>query len=432
MRVRGATLGAVALCLWAQGTRNPDELLADARDKLVATARRLPKYTCVQTIERRYFNRMEKASLPPSCDQISADLHRGRYRLNLYTSDRVRLDVAVSGGDEMVSWVGAGKFDSRRIDELVGEGPTGTGAFGSYLVDIFSNAGTHFQFLGAAAAPGNLFEYRFRVGAEASNYRVRGGKHGEWRITAYDGTFRLDAESGELRWLRIRTDELPPETEMCEAISTLQYERVRIGDGDFLLPRESELHIVRRDTQETTNVTKFSSCREYHAESTVRFGDEPEAGGSGAKPGDEQRGSLPEGVSLTLAFTAPIDTDTAAAGDWITAKVTSAVREPKSKRVLVPAGALARGRITRMRHNLGWQPHFLISILFETLEINGEARPFTARLDRSEEPPMVRTTVARPPAGDASTLVFVTPKDRYVVPAGYSAKWLTVAPEGPQ
>jgi len=265
-----ALIAATSLPLYGQEGHEPDGVLEQVRAKLRTMTARLPRYTCVQTVERRYFKHAEHKGPPPSCDHIAGDRKTGRTKLQLYATDRLRLDVAAADGREIVSWAGAGKFDSRSVDEIVGEGPTGTGAFGGHLVDVFSNPGVHFQYLGEKAANGkSVLQYRFTVPLQASNYRIRGS--GDWHATGYDGTFEIDGQSLELNRLDLRTDELPPDTGMCEAGTNLEYQHIRIGDGDFLLPRQSELRIVQTDARETMNVTTFSSCREYHTESTIHF-----------------------------------------------------------------------------------------------------------------------------------------------------------------
>src|SRR5581483_1967111 len=139
---------------------DPDVVLEQVRTKLRTMTQRIPHYTCVQTIERRYYT--HAAASAPSCDQIAADRKMGRTKLHLFATDRLRLEVAVADGREIVAWPGAGKFDTRRMDELVGEGPTGTGAFGGHLVDIFSNTGTKFEFLIGKSVEGRaVLEYRF-------------------------------------------------------------------------------------------------------------------------------------------------------------------------------------------------------------------------------------------------------------------------------
>jgi hypothetical protein len=435
-----ALIAACSLRLHGQPARDPDEVLAQVRAKLRAMAQRMPRYTCVQTVERKYYKLGEHKGSPPSCDQIAGDRKTGRSKLQLYATDRLRLDVAVAGGREIVSWVGAGKFDSRRVDEIVGEGPTGTGAFGGHLVDVFANPGVHFQYLGEKTVNGNgVLEYRFTVPQNASNYRIHGAE--EWHLTAYDGTFQINGQSSDLVRLDLRTDELPPDTSMCESSTKLDYQTIRIGDSDFLLPRQSELEIVGRDALETTNVTTFSSCREYHTESTIHFDEDVSAGSAEVAAAAAVAKPLPAGLSLSLALTARIDTATAAAGDAVSARVTHAVKDAKSKATLIPAGAIARGRIARMRHRVGGPEDFIIMISFDSLEVNGTAAPLFVKLDSVDQLERVRAILAtrrgmRPAAIQGpetwGALIFPVQVSHYVVPAGYESTWRTVAPPAPK
>ena len=84
-----------------------------------------------------------------------------------------------------------------------------------------------------------------------------------WTITAYSGTFDIDAPSLELLRISVNTPELPPATELCRASGALEYSLVRIGDGDFLLPRVSQLHLVNRSFTETESAAVFAGCKEY-------------------------------------------------------------------------------------------------------------------------------------------------------------------------
>src|SRR5580698_2143748 len=44
---------------------------------------------------------------------------------------------------------------------------------------------------------------------------------------------------------------------------TMDYHRVKIGDGEFLLPESSKMNILFFDGKESRNETHYSDCREY-------------------------------------------------------------------------------------------------------------------------------------------------------------------------
>ncbi len=406
------SLLAVAV-MRGQTPRDPEKLLESARAQLQAMTRRLGNYACIETVDRRYFQR-------------SAD-----HELHLESTDRLRLEVAVSQGAEIHSWPGATRFDARGVDEIISGGLIGAGAFATYLLDVFDNPGVIFSYAGESSTGSQMaLEYRYRVPLEASHFHVKVGA--SWQPTAYDGSFWIDPVSLDLRRLTIQTGQLPPATSMCQADATLDYHRVHIGDGDVLLPRQGWLQTLMRNTHVARNVIGFSDCREYQAASQLLF----DTGGPGeaASPVPTVRApvALTIGLPLKLALDAPIDTDTAAAGDLVSAKVVKAVRRSGSSSPLIPAGATVRGRITRVEHHLIPTPYFLIAISFNRLELTGMSSPFAARLVRDVE---LASRLGADLVGrgrgvemwDVGNFLFPTGKPRYVLPAGYESQWFTLA-----
>ncbi len=153
----------MSVVLYAQPPGPPADLLARARDHFFGLVRRLPDYTCLQTVDRKYFKRTKLRSPLPSCDQLIGEEAQKSYTLKLEATDRLRLDVKVSDGVEIGSWAGASHFDSRSIFDLIGGGPFGTGPFGTLLWDIFASA-TDFGYAGEERTGGSsLFEYRERM-----------------------------------------------------------------------------------------------------------------------------------------------------------------------------------------------------------------------------------------------------------------------------
>jgi hypothetical protein len=419
-----------------QTARDPAKLLESARARLQEMTRHLANYACIETVDRRNFQRptdvkADPAAPPLSCAQPIAAGNTGFEELRLESTDRLRLEVAVSQGIEIHSWPGATRFDARGVDQIISGGLIGAGAFATYLLDVFDNPGVIFSYTGESSSGSHpALEYHYQVPLEASHYHIKMGE--SWRLTAYDGSFWLDPVSLELQRLTIRTAELPPATSMCEAEATLDYRRVHIGDGDVLLPRQGWLQTMMRNTHVAKNTIAFSECREYQAESQLLF--DTGAAGEAASTRLTVRApvALTIGLPLTLAFAAPIDTDTAAAGDQVSAKVVKAVRRPGSSSAVIPAGATVRGRIARVEHHLIPTPYFLIAISFNRLELTGSSSPFAARLDRDVE---LATQLGANLVGkrrgldfwDVGNFLFPTGKPRYVLPAGYESQWFTLA-----
>jgi hypothetical protein len=125
----------------------------------------------------------------------------------------------------------------------------------------------------------------------------------------------------------------------------------------------------------------------------------------------------------------------------VRAKVRKTVREPGSKAVLAPAGAMVEDRIVQMEHWLNEPRHFTISILLEKLQVGGLSRPLYAHVDQREplkpgdvlhgtavfvEP--VKGVPLPAVAPRVAAFPFVTDNNRYLVRAGYESDWVTVQP----
>ena len=423
-----------------ESLNDPSTLLARARDKIAGAARRLPKCTCLETIERTWYTAPIEKTSPRIMTEapVSACAAKEFARnegLSLDARDRLRLGVTVAGGDEVYSWAAATRFDSRSVFQLVSTGPISTGSFGQYLVDVFENPGVRFQFTGRKDdGSGEVFEYAYQVPAEASHYYVVVGN--EWKTTASHGLFRIYAATGDLGRLVMETDQLPSDARLCRARTTTDYQYMLIGNGAFLIPRQSQLETLSPYAGETSSVTTFSNCHEYTAESTVRFDGQEPAGHEKMSP--QTTAPLPPGLSLTLALLSPIDTSVAAAGDPVSARVTGAVHAPHSDRILVPAGAIVHGRILQMRHQYS-SSQFLVSIRLDTLETNAGVPPLSIQLTRELQSTNARTrgafsqrseefSLPSPGSrGAGSLFVAGSRSGRYVFPAGFKSEWTTVA-----
>ena len=411
--------------------RDPGEALERARANLQSMTRRLAKYACIETVDRIYYEPPPEPATAPSCSQIEAARSRRTAPLAIEATDRLRLEVTVSEGHEIHAWPGATRFDTRDVDDIIRQGPIGTGAFGTHLIGVFDNPGVDFHYVGEKTdGDRKVLEYRYHVPADASRYRVKIGN--TWQVVPYDGTFWLDEDSLELRRFTVDAAPLPPASFMCQLHAALDYRRVRIGDGDVLLPREGALGIVMDNARETSNLTTFSDCREYQAESALHFDSSSGDDGTSAKPVVRAPIALPIGLPVELALEAPIDTGTAAAGDPVSAKVLKPVRRSGSGEILIDAGATVRGRITRMERHLLPRPYFLVSISFNRLVRGDISSPFAAKYDGSEK--LARDLGAElrlPGRGlefwDVGTFLFPSNKPNYLLPAGWESKWETLA-----
>lgn len=423
-----------------QTGRDPNVVLEQARARLQAMAHGLEQYVCIESVDRNYYQRVEPPQVAGQPEaKLACGLTAGTATAaggpgQLQSTDRVRLEVAVSEGRELHSWPGATRFDSRDVDELIREGPVSTGAFSSYLTGVFGQPGVEFHYKGERPVDGRTaFEYGYRVPLAVSHLEIKVAA--AWQPAAYEGEFLLDPQSLELERLTVRSEQLPSAAPLCAAAATLDYQLAHIGDSDVLLPRQSQLEIALKNGKETRNVTTFSNCREYQAESAIVFDGPADTASASTRNAGRGRVALPIGVPVTLALTTPIDTATAAAGDPIAANVVKPVLRPGTREELIPAGAVVRGRIRRVEHHLSPKPYFLIALAFNRVEVQGMVSPFVARREPDEE--VAETLGANVEMRDTGiwfwgvgTFLFPTSKSHTVIPAGFESKWSTLATGG--
>jgi hypothetical protein len=187
----------------------------------------------------------------------------------------------------------------------------------------------------------------------------------------------------------------------------------RIGAEEVLLPRHAETHDVMASGQETFSVVEYSGC----------------AADSAAVPMPSKAASiLPENYKIRLALDDSIDSQTAAAGDVISATVVDSVAG-RDGGILLPQGARVRGRILNLglysnlqrveRRNAPPEDHLLVAISFDVVEVDGVASPLRVRLDRVGS----TTDDNRWPE---DTLVFATTDKKYVVPRGFKSTWIAI------
>lgn len=428
-RRRGCAAAAVvvgwALGAWGQQIYDPGLVFRRAQERLLADLDRLPRYTCVQTITRRYYRPQTQGA---SCASLMAAHEKRRSDLMLRGWDRLRLEVAIAEGSNVYSWVGAPRFESDALEKLAGRGPLGSGDFGPFLNSILSRAPPTFQ--GEKIVNGRrLLEYAYEMPAERSRYQVKAGEG--WTFTAFHGTFLLDPETADIAGLTVRTAELPESNPACQAISEVEYSRTQLHDRMVLIPRETRLVTIDRQGSETVSLTTYANCREYASKSRMVFENAPSSAGTTATPPPQLPATspLPAGLRFDARLVTPIDSDTAAAGDAVEGVLRSAIRD--RNKVLAPAGARLHGRLLRVERRFGGLDSFRIAVQFESLEVNGGAVPLRAAPDPAWSQAERRRNfpgpvVAAPDNGfaDLGTFIFRTEHLRLKT---FDWSWITVS-----
>jgi len=362
--MRNATWALLASAgLWAQTAQetglDPETLLlAQIKVRMEENLLRQPDYTCLETIER-------SRRRPPA----------RRYQL----LDTVRLEVALVGGKELFSWPGAREFQDRDLRELVPTGTIGTGSFALHARSVFLSSWPRYRRVGEETLAGRrCHRYDYSVALAGSGYYLRVGER-KARVP-YEGSFWVDADSLDLVRLIVEARQIPPELELESVTETIDYARVAIGEGEFLLPVRSETILVDVAGAEHLNRTSFTDCRQYVGESRLTFDEPPDSPPAPAPAPAPVEVELPENAYVELELKSVIEGSRSRIGDPVEAILRAPIR--RGREVVMPKGAVARGRLVHLERIGGRQGWYVVAIQFEALEHADRRAVLLARLER--------------------------------------------------
>ncbi|MGA3189447.1 MAG: hypothetical protein ABSF22_20270 [Bryobacteraceae bacterium] len=330
--------------LRAQTPLSPDlDALSKIRTRMIFNLEHQPNYTCVETIERS---------------------SRAKTTNKLKVVDTLRLEVALVDGREMFAWPGSKKFEDSDVTKLVPRGAIGNGNFSTHAQALFEGRAATFRYLGEEVFHGKkAIRFDYSVPQMLSGYRIRVAAASA--IVAYHGSFYADPATFDIERIEVIADDLPAVLLLSSTEDEIDYAVARIGDGDFLLPAESQLTMHDLNGSENQNHVKFTACRQFSGESVITFDDAPGAK-SDAAPVPIREFDLPAGIEVGLVLTEDIDLRTAAIGDQVHARVD---RDVKQKgQLVIPKGATATGRITRLERRDNFS---LLGLSFPEIEAPG-------------------------------------------------------------
>jgi hypothetical protein len=367
-----AALALAAPLLGAQDTALDPAVLQLARIKthMMETLTRQPNYTCLETVERWQRNAVAR--------QFSF-------------IDRLRLEVAFVDGKEMFAWPGSQRFEDHDLTEWVPSGTFGSGEFASHSRVVFGTNTATFEPRGeqnlSISNPSiskqekrPAVRFDFTVPQLVSGYRIRSGAAHE--VVGYRGSFYVEPQSLDLMRLEVFADDLPASLKLKSVSDRMDYARVRIGEGDFLLPESSEVVLVDISGHVDRNQLRFSACRQYTGQSKLSFDDVAPAplAASPQYPSGAQKSELelPRNLEIALSLTDDIDLGSAAIGDPVKGRLRDDLK--LNGRILLAKGATASGRISRLERH----PNFtVLGLIFTDLESSAGHARLELQFDRA-------------------------------------------------
>lgn len=397
------------------------ELFNKARARVLDNSKRLPRYTCVETVDRTQYSPAVEGN--GTCQSAMAMHRLSPQHGSVLVRDRLRLDVAVVDQSEIFSWAGARKFETHDMGELI-NGATGSGEFGSFLLSVFGDEPDRMRYLGRRN-DSLSFDFNVPLAKSTYQYRTIGPNH----TVPFHGSFLIDPTDAELQELTIDADQFPPGDGVCLIEHKMDYQRVTIGSSEFMLPQVSTMDGIYRNGDETLNETHYSDCREYVGESTIRFDDDETQGGAAA--GAVASKPLPPKQRLQIGLVKPIDTTIAAAGDAIDGLLLKDVGDKKTG-ILARSGEHVHGRILRLQQYMTPTPRWFLVVRFDRIERGGVEQTLALKqmdggdrlaLTGRRQQPVPKEMLEKPV--DAGLFIFEEHGNVTIDPAKFRSEWET-------
>jgi hypothetical protein len=336
---------------------DPNQLLQLAIDRVKSNTRALSRLTCEEHTSRRFYLTSAKdvrrkgqavdrdqAGLPLPALLTAA--FEGR---DLLWSDRLRVELSLFNGKDIFTWPGGGAFDSD-LDSLINNGPTLSGVLGPFDISVLLNDAEPrlFRYERTVTALGTTFaEYKYKVPVEKSHLQVPDASGARAPIS-YEGFFLVDTATGDLRRLCVELNSFPHNAQLSQGAVVTDYDSHNIANTVAFVPISSTMRLSFKQGALAVNDMRYTDCHEFQAESTVTYNNATEDKSSDTQASiSEKLPPIARNRLLKLALNTPIDSDTAATGDLVQAHVMKPLKG-KDGRILIPAGAIVRGRIVRL------------------------------------------------------------------------------------
>lgn len=227
-----------------------DPVLEKARAAAASFVESLPNYVCQELIAR-FVNTSHTVNWQPQ-DVVSAEL--------VYEDGREHYrNIAINN-----------KPTKKEMQEL--PGAWSTGEFGTVLADLFSVAtAAEFTSRGESKAAGRAaVVYDFQVEQEHSHWRVMAPS--QFVQPSYKGSIWIDKSTGGILRVEMQARRIPREFPLDKVESTVDYQYVRFGERQFLMPVHAEILSCQRGTSVCSrNKIDFRNYHKYSSESDVTF-----------------------------------------------------------------------------------------------------------------------------------------------------------------
>jgi hypothetical protein len=163
-----------------------------------------------------------------------------------------------------------GKATKKSIEDL--SGAWSSGEFGTVLADLFSPAtAADFEFRKEARSAGRAsMVYDFSVEREHAHWRIMVAS--QLITPPYKGSVWIDKATNRVLRIEMQATHIPEAFPIDKVEMATDYEFVRFGERQYLVPVHAENLGCQRDSDNCTrNVIDFRNYHKYSGESTITF-----------------------------------------------------------------------------------------------------------------------------------------------------------------
>jgi hypothetical protein len=255
----------------APSSEDQGRIIAEVREKALTFTESLPDYICAQQT-RRFIDPTGGESWHAT-DVILARLtyfqHKEDYKL-VTVNNNVTTDKAYTSVGGAIS----------------------QGEFGSMMRGLFDPASNaSFQWGAWTTLRGHTsYVFSYAVPLEHSQFTIdwHGGASDQGRkiIAGYHGSIVVDKATEDVLRISLEADNIPPDFPVRQSSEVLEYDLIKIGDREFLLPVSAEFRSLAGHTS-TRNLVEFRNYRKFFADTKLTFDD------TDAQPANENKPNQP-------------------------------------------------------------------------------------------------------------------------------------------
>ncbi len=227
-----------------------DPLIEKARDAVGEYTQSLPNYVCTETMAR-FVSNTRPANFQP-IDVVSTEV--------VYENQKESYrNITING-----------KPVKKAMEEM--EGAWSTGEFGTIVLQLFAPyTAADFKLRKEARIAGQeAAVYDFQVVRERSNWHIQ--VPGQSTVPAYRGAVWIGKQTGQVFRIEMESLRMPKDFPIDKVESAVDFEYIRIGEQQFLLPVHAETLSCQRGSNDCShNVIDFRNYHKFHGESTITF-----------------------------------------------------------------------------------------------------------------------------------------------------------------